>query len=574
MSPVDYLSEKEFCEKYQLGDEIHRGSSGRVHTCHNHSSLLIKIQEGDFSNLETFFNELTYYSIVNHPNILQPVHWSLSYINQGYRSYLSLPKGQPVIDALMSKKISFLQVAKDILNAIAYLHQHTICHGDLKENNIIFRDGKVCLIDLGHMIACKYYQDMIVMQYVRINPHYNDPEYDPTDINPIETELFSVGVILSRFWQKLTGQNRTSPMFKIEQCVDQKFSNERNLIQALTKFPVKDRSTGEAIYQSFFNEEIAGQINELTVESDQECTDGECQLSNSFERKKVNTEAELTFRQILIFQYDICKGTGQTNRILFLAFHLYRTAYALGLDKINNINHHKIMAFMYVYFANTVYDLGSRHHIKESDITTYLPDLTPSMVVKSLIESFTYVCQMILAETYWDYAKYYEDLPMLLVEMTRTRYTNKWCPRLLNESGRSKDYDKLIELPLSPSNIALPLLDISVSVEPSFYEIDIDQVKSRLERKLKISEIGRFDLSTIIHYRQYLPLMPISMVENFILKATYESKTLTHTDFITALTVIVGYNPQKYNFNYTKLNLHPCSTSLDLLLKIMKSKYL
>lgn len=567
MPPITFLIEKDFRDRYPIGSKIHEGSSGKVYQSSKDSSIAIKIQEGDFSSLETFVNEINYLSIVDHPNIIKPFHWSLTYQDGKYRSFLAMPKGIPVLDALQNQKITFWQFAKDILGAIAYLHQHMICHGDLKENNIVYCKGKVCLIDLGHTIACLYREGMISMRYVRINPYYNDPEYYPGDDNPIQSELFSIGVILARIWQRLNGQNSTSPMFDVETCISSKYKKERDLIADLTRFPISNRDIAEVIFMRHFHSSVEGDIEELTIEDNDPDTENVEYLTDEEFTTRL-TNDEMLFHEILSFQHRICKEHNQTNRILFLSFHLYRTAYAIKLfETPEDIRTHRIYALMYIYLANMVYDLGSRHHITEEKILKIFPDFTPRHIVTYLTQALIMIRQMILSETYWDYAKAYEELPILLNEMTSYRYTIRLIPKTDIESGISKDYPDLIDLPFGPSvEVEVPDLQESRGIQPIHQsEPDINEIIHTLTKRLTAQTMNRFEISAVIHYRDYLQYVPIKTVVGLWKKMSFDAKTLTDEDITKSLKVMFGYDPRSYDFDYVRLNLHPSTTPLESL---------
>lgn len=138
-----YLLPTEFKQKYPMSKiKLGHGIDGTVYKCGDYA---IKVLEsGNSDGALTFFKELNYYTLLNHPCILKPIAWTLD--NFGY---LLLPLGIKLIDAYNTNLITADQIISDTLSALTYMLSLGVNHCDLHDENMIYHEGRVKIIDMG-----------------------------------------------------------------------------------------------------------------------------------------------------------------------------------------------------------------------------------------------------------------------------------------------------------------------------------------------------------------------------------------------------------------------------------------
>lgn len=147
--------------------------------------------------------ELEILSRVDHPNIIK---FHESYIDYKYiHIVMELAEGGELFDKIIEntkfseKKAAHLM--QKMLSAVKHLHEHQICHRDLKPDNFLFadnsEDAEIKLIDFG--LSKRYgvdqRKDTVKLKTIVGTPFYVAPEvlggnYDKS------CDIWSLGIIL------------------------------------------------------------------------------------------------------------------------------------------------------------------------------------------------------------------------------------------------------------------------------------------------------------------------------------------------------------------------------------------
>jgi serine/threonine protein kinase len=134
---------EEFLSLYPLDEFIGEGCQG----CVNRSGKFAvkRIQRINFEDLHGFISEIGFGTKLSHPNILKPVSWS--YDDDFY--YIAFPLGMELILANDSNLFHIDEMLSGLESAFKYMHSLGIIHADVREDNMIYHEGLVKLIDFG-----------------------------------------------------------------------------------------------------------------------------------------------------------------------------------------------------------------------------------------------------------------------------------------------------------------------------------------------------------------------------------------------------------------------------------------
>lgn len=202
---MKYLDIKDFDERYQF---------------RNKESLYDKIFITDtyvikkHKRFNDFVRELCIYNTFKHPCIMNIEDYSYDSDNNEY--YYSMIRGKHIRDALKENLISMRDFISDILSAILFLHANAIGHFDIKEDNIIFIDGKAKLIDFElsercYLCECSnlYYNvnslqttdvegvyDYYTFNNIGFTEYYRDPQFSHKSYNSIKSDLYAFALTI------------------------------------------------------------------------------------------------------------------------------------------------------------------------------------------------------------------------------------------------------------------------------------------------------------------------------------------------------------------------------------------
>lgn len=161
-----YVSKTGSIEDYKLGELLGKGSYGEVYQATHlkkDKELAIKVYDkytmSESNKKKSMYNEIRILKKLDHPNLikLHAVHETPSKIYL----VMDLVKGVPLSEYSRSQKKHKLdeseckKIFKQIVKAVDHLHSKSICHRDIKLENIVITDDKlVKILDFG--FAVKY----------------------------------------------------------------------------------------------------------------------------------------------------------------------------------------------------------------------------------------------------------------------------------------------------------------------------------------------------------------------------------------------------------------------------------
>ncbi|PWY98691.1 Pkinase-domain-containing protein [Testicularia cyperi] len=142
--------------------------------------------------------EITILGKVEHPNIIKM--WDLYETREGVFIVTDLCKGGELFDRLVQKvhynELDARHIMKQILEGVAYLHEHDIIHRDLKPENILLRDktdpSGIVISDFG---LSRFIPDEGLLMTACGSPQYVSPEVLLGKGYNAAVDIWSCGVI-------------------------------------------------------------------------------------------------------------------------------------------------------------------------------------------------------------------------------------------------------------------------------------------------------------------------------------------------------------------------------------------
>lgn len=215
------IDEKEFEKLYPLRCKISEGTYGRIYES---GDYVVKIQD----MFDVFLNEINIYSMIDHPCVMKIKHISFGTYAGKFVYYMSLPKGISIMDAYQNKLITIKEIISDIISVLSLMYVNGIGYFDMKENNIIFYDGKANLIDFGlARLTCKASDGDFYDTMYGFADNYKDPQFKEGCLNSIKSDLYAFAKAIIKIY-KNESNNDVYPDLN---CVDELNTNESNNIE-------------------------------------------------------------------------------------------------------------------------------------------------------------------------------------------------------------------------------------------------------------------------------------------------------------------------------------------------------
>lgn len=194
--------------RYVLGDLIGRGGMGAVYRAQDTRlgrTIAVKILNPRQHTPETirrFEREARAAAALSHPGIVHVYDF-----DRGFDSYfiaMELVEGPTLAQLLRQEpafvRESFFLLARQILDAVAYAHEHHVIHRDLKPANMVFAERRqVKILDFG--IARRLDEMDAAASGATGTPYYMAPEQILGEQVSERTDIYSLGVT---FFQLLT----------------------------------------------------------------------------------------------------------------------------------------------------------------------------------------------------------------------------------------------------------------------------------------------------------------------------------------------------------------------------------
>lgn len=192
---MGFIDFKEFKQLYKLDRVIYNENEN---TIYDEGEYIVK----DTQMFGNFLIELNFYQYFNHPCIMKIIHYT--YNNNTF--YFSSRKGENIIDAYIENKITIEEIASDLISAITFLHSNGVGHFDIKEDNIIYLDGKAMLIDFELTEKCDMYytrinnketEDYYCRENIGFTEGWRDPEFSlGHHVNSVRSDYYALGMTL------------------------------------------------------------------------------------------------------------------------------------------------------------------------------------------------------------------------------------------------------------------------------------------------------------------------------------------------------------------------------------------
>ena len=190
------------CEDYHIGEEIGRGSHGKVYKCTHKESNITRavklITKDRVADYERFVTEISVLKDLDHPNIVKIIETfeckRLCYLILEYYS------GGNLFDRILQDRNFSEQKAacimKSLLSAVSYFHSFKICHRDLNPENCLYistdPNSDIKIIDFG---LSSITNETEALHDVKGSPHYMSPEMLEGSYS-LSADIWSLGVIL------------------------------------------------------------------------------------------------------------------------------------------------------------------------------------------------------------------------------------------------------------------------------------------------------------------------------------------------------------------------------------------
>lgn len=437
-------------DRFINADFLGEGSYGEVYrTLDKITDQVVAIKSSIHTN--EFIRELTVYSMIDHPNIIPLIGW-------GYDSdkwYLVFPLGIDLRVAFREKLLTLGQAIHDILSAVNFLHINGIFHGDIKDNNMIFLNNRIVLVDFGSVRYATWYNDKFIVKGTQSTPYYMDPEYVVNDWNPIECELYNTAVSLWRV-RAMSRQQELyfPPVYKVVTS-DIQFNS---ILNQLTKYPYTEREPIHVWYPSV----TRGRVIEPP-------TDTPCPERYNALAVKCTQDMDNPYTARSVFQ-----GLEIARKILIK----YPRADLQSMHVFNLIRMCEIL------YGNDNYDLSRKENI-----------LTMLKATDGLLKP----------HTMWDDSVTFEDLKHWYPYLLDCNLIRQ--PRYVLEGATKNVFFYTL---LDPNHVLKPI-DITVT------GATLPQIVSRIKYRLEhIKNESEFELlcGLALHYRKYLPELDMEMAKN------------------------------------------------------------
>ncbi|KAM9848821.1 calcium/calmodulin-dependent protein kinase type IV-like [Aulostomus maculatus] len=188
-------------EFYNLSSELGRGATSIVYRCEEKQTqkpYAVKVLKKTIDK-KIVRTEIGVLLRLSHPNIIQLKE--IFETDTDITLVLELVTGGELFDRIVERgyysERDAAHVIKQILEAVAYLHENGVVHRDLKPENLLYADlsldAPLKIADFG---LSKIIDDQVTMKTVCGTPGYCAPEILRGNAYGPEVDMWSVGVIL------------------------------------------------------------------------------------------------------------------------------------------------------------------------------------------------------------------------------------------------------------------------------------------------------------------------------------------------------------------------------------------
>ena len=213
-----------------LGKMLGKGSDGEIYELIDDNNKVVKYIQPKICGIE---NYLEYHIMlyVDHPNIVSATEIELTEHN------LVKIVQKRAISNLCVKLKNKKEVFKQIVDAVKFLNDHKVLHGDIKPSNILlFENNKVKLNDLS---LCRLIDSQSTRQLYTY--HYRPPEVDKGE-KDLKSDVFSLGCTLFElYFNEYYYDKKFQKKIHIKKSGSYKDRDFLNLIYNMTENDVEKR---------------------------------------------------------------------------------------------------------------------------------------------------------------------------------------------------------------------------------------------------------------------------------------------------------------------------------------------
>jgi|GEM_PF-1317868 serine/threonine protein kinase/tetratricopeptide (TPR) repeat protein len=148
------------------------------------------------SNLLALATEFRTLSSLRHPNIISVLDYGFDEVQRPYFTMEYVPDAKTIIQAGRDRtQQEQIDLILKVLQALVYLHRHSILHRDLKPGNILVAQGQVKVVDFGLSIETRTHSSMDSTQTTAGTLPYMAPELFHGAPVSRASDLYAVGII-------------------------------------------------------------------------------------------------------------------------------------------------------------------------------------------------------------------------------------------------------------------------------------------------------------------------------------------------------------------------------------------
>ncbi|KAL0226901.1 hypothetical protein P9112_014225 [Eukaryota sp. TZLM1-RC] len=200
-------------------DEIGRGGCAVVYAAKwSGLDVAIKLATITVEGQDQLRKELGLLIKMNNPGILRV--FGICFINSKVGIVMERANHSLIVPSGLTKKT--LTYAKDICNAVRFLHSKSVVHGDLKPENVLMVQGVVRIADFGTSRIIKSTVDINPQSKQMITPKYAPPEAFDNQVVK-EGDVYSLALIL---YEMLTDRSAFKGLRTYEALYGAKYREE------------------------------------------------------------------------------------------------------------------------------------------------------------------------------------------------------------------------------------------------------------------------------------------------------------------------------------------------------------
>lgn len=208
--------------KYTVGSMLGRGSYSKVYMAVGADGIVVALKRVSLSRLNPGIRqrleaEVSIMNKIKHPSIVQLIE-SFRERDTLYLvlEYVNGTELERVISPNMDPKIAKC-LAKQLVDALAYLAHHNIVHRDIKPRNILVqRDKTLKLLDFGF---ARLYEEQDMMGTICGSPIYMAPELLQMQPYTYKADVWSLGIVLYQLVYGVLPFGRASSMIEIRKLI-------------------------------------------------------------------------------------------------------------------------------------------------------------------------------------------------------------------------------------------------------------------------------------------------------------------------------------------------------------------